>query len=231
MAITHQASNVSSAIAGAASITFAHNAGTGTDRALVVGVGYSSASRTVTATYNSVAMTSLWSQHESTASSGGAAFKLAAPSTGSNNVVVTFSASVDIGAAGASTHNGVDQTTVNRTAYTATGTGSGAPSVTVADSQSGDVVIDAVTSFVNAITAGTGQTSRAEDDAIAGGSHSFGMSTESATGANTVMSWTGGTFWVIGATALIPAGASGGTTFTKIAGERFGLAGGRGLAA
>ena len=108
---------------------------------------------------------------------------------------------IDAGVAGA-----------HRTAYIASGT-STTPTVTDADSQSGDLVAASASGASTTIAVGAGQTSQCESDNFGSSGTSWSLSTEAATGANTVMSYTLGASgtWSIVSTALIdgPAAAAG----------------------
>lgn len=166
------------------SLTFSHTV-SGADRLLIVGV-QTNGSNVTGVTYAGVAMTAVGQL-----TSGGVRvemFRLIAPATGANSVVVSVAATTDIGAA-ASSYTGAHQTTPLGAAATASGTGT-EPTVNVVAAVD-DLVIDA-TGMVNAVlTAGPGQTQRANYstgvDLLTGV-----MSTEP--GAATVtMSWTGGT--------------------------------------
>lgn len=124
---------------------------------------------------------------------GASLWRLKAPTTGTHNVVITPSSSVNMAAAVIAL-NGVDQTTSERTQSTATlsdNTGTGV-TVTVVNSQNGDYVIDCVGRRQlenDTMTVGAGQTML--EDNRANGFNDVGvlLSTEAATGANTVMSW------------------------------------------
>jgi len=217
MAVTVESATLATAVASASSITFPHTCTAAVG--LFVGVGNQSPQAVTGITYNGVAMTMLWDKVDDLGIQRSAGALMVNPAAGTHDVVVTFAAAVDIGVAGAVGLLSLETSSVanaHRTVYTANETAGGAPSVTVADSQNGDLVIDSAVTFSITIAAGAGQTSRAEDDAIAGGGSSWGLSTESATGANTVMSWTGGSFWATGATALIAASAGASVTYPQL---------------
>lgn len=97
--------------------TIAFDAGTGTDRVLLVFVSWRERTNTISGvTYNGVAMTSLGTKiTESDASPvlSGQLWALAGPASGSNNLVVTMGAGVNSSEAQISAWvgNGVDQTT------------------------------------------------------------------------------------------------------------------------
>jgi len=211
MAVTVEGTSTTGTAVVASSITFSKTVGA-TATGLFVGAGNTYAA-TNTATFNGDSLTELWDANDTVAEQRASGYLMVTPDITTGNVVVTWAASCT-GNAGAVSLAGLETASVaaaHRTVYVADDLGS-APTVTVADSVSADLVIDSAATFNATITVGTGQTSRCEDDAIAGGSTSWGVSTESATGANTVMSWTGGSFACTGATALIAAAAGGRTT-------------------
>ena len=201
------------------SLSWSHTC-SGSERVLFVAVGYQSgAATTCTATYNGVSMTQLWNKRDDLNVQSSVGFFLIAPATGTNTVAITLGVAVDISAGGSVSLTGVDQSTAHRTVYTANEAGGGAPNVTVVDSQSGDWVLDGAITFSATIAVDASQTSRVENDAIAGGGSSFGLSSETATGGNTVMSWTGGSFWAIGATAFFPSGGGSVGDLSALIGE------------
>lgn len=91
----------------ATSTTFAHNCGTGSNRLLVVSVGIPNSDRTITATYNGTSMTACGKVNTFTRRVY--MFYLIAPSTGSNNVVVTADSECDFLGVEASTYTGCKQ--------------------------------------------------------------------------------------------------------------------------
>lgn len=120
---------------------------TGSNRLLVVGVAVGanpSTGITTSATYNSVAMTSIGTQQSGTGSAFGyiQMFSLVAPATGANTVAVTTSATVDALSAGSVSFTGVSQTTPLGTPVTAAGS-SITPAATVTGTTAGNMVIDA----------------------------------------------------------------------------------------
>ena len=207
--------SVSSAALSAAntSLTFSHTVGSsGTNRLLVVGVSvrHDNSTYTIGVTYNGVAMT------EGGTSSRNEAlckiFYLAAPATGTNNVVVTLSKSLMFGA-GAISFTGVNQTTPVSTFAGATGD-STTPSVNVANVFESQVVIDTVATGdvqTDTLTVGTGQTQQWNTKTTVGGADKdtfVAGSTESGPdgGGTVTMSWTLSVAekWAIGAVAIIP---------------------------
>jgi len=166
---------------------------TGANRALIVGVLFESGATISSVTYNGVALTSI----------GGATFagmgtrieqwKLSAPASGTNYVIVTPSGTSTLLRVGAVSFAGAHQTTGSLTGTQANNTGvSTTPTVDVS-SATGEIVADAMSiaeGLTNAATVGAGQTLRFQDPDttdVPGGN--FQGSTEA--GAATVtMSWT-----------------------------------------
>jgi hypothetical protein len=206
----------------ASSATFSHTCA-GSDRHLAVEVGWWTGGVSISSiTYNGVSLASMVSGTHEGSNGFQAIWGLVAPATGANNVVVTFSASCEH-AVGATSRNGVDQTTPAGSSNTASGSSTG-PTVDVS-SASGEVVIDVCSAFSTTFAQGTGQTER-WDLGNSGGIEEAASSDEA--GAATVtMSWTLGTSrqWGMAAVALKP--SSGGTTITASAiasAEAFGTA-------
>ena len=203
--IAHDAT-VSAAAAVASSLTYAHTV-SGSDRLLVVGVGTNSSTLS-SITYAGPTLTAV---AETDAEGGirGYMQRLVAPTTGANNVVVTF---VDLSniTSTASSYTGVDQTTPVDTPATAVSTaGSTAPSVVVT-SATDDLVIDAVhDDGVGTITVDAGQTERGNHRG-AGNGAGQAMSTE-AGAAWVTMSWTKSVSnkWGIIGVSMNPAAAGG----------------------
>lgn len=107
---------------------------------------------TTSATYNSVAMTSVGVVHANNSGSGYVQmFRLVNPASGANTVAVTASTTVNALSAGSVSFTGVDQTTPIGTPATAFGF-STTPSVAVTGTTAGNMVIDAMVT-------GTGVTS------------------------------------------------------------------------
>lgn len=164
------------------SLTFSHTVGAGgVDRLLIVSVSIDN--RTVSGvTYGGVAMTSVGSVQNGAQISH--MWRLIAPATGANNVVVTMSGGgVDIIAV-ATSYTGVNQATPLGTPATATGS-SVTASVAVA-SATGEIVVDSVSSNLGTLTVGALQTQRGNG---VGGDNQGGSSTEPGD-ASVTMSWT-----------------------------------------
>src|SRR5579871_2824430 len=114
--------------------------------------------RTVSSvTWNGTSMTQLGT----TVSAGAGAFReslygIANPATGTHNVTVTLSANDDFNFDMISTQ-GCDTATGFRTAYTANDGGGAGPAITVANSQSGDLVFNAAIVDATTITFNGGE--------------------------------------------------------------------------
>jgi hypothetical protein len=91
---TGNKSNDLRTLSGTSSFSFAHTQDTGADRHLLVVIAYPSANTLTGVTYNSVAMTLVDSQTTSTTSDDWSIWELSNPTTGTNNVTLTFSAGV-----------------------------------------------------------------------------------------------------------------------------------------
>ena len=175
---------------GNADITFSHTC-TGSDRLLLVmaSVNASDATSIAGATYNGVAMTLVTSidNTDSFANTITYLFRLIAPATGANNIVVDVEGAPGNVAVSAASFTGVHQTTPLGTPVTGTGNNSDTPSVTVSGA-TGDLIVDFLGTLGNAIsgTPGTGQTSRSSNPNAEASSF---ISTE-AGAASVVMDWT-----------------------------------------
>lgn len=171
-------------------------------------------------TYNSVSFVAnqLWSVGQ-----GGvvkaAAFLMLNPPAGAHTVTITWSASVSVGGASYGL-SGLETSSLansHRTIYTQAA--AAVPSITVTDSQNGDVVGDCTSNFDSnngALVVGSGQTDEFNLKQFGGSSsRSGGLSTETATGANTVMSWSGATGATGGgATSFVASSGGGGPDVT-----------------
>src|SRR5574343_100946 len=126
MAISYLASSASSALGPATSLTYAIDC-TGSDF-LIVGCSYNGSGSITSVTYNGTAMTQAVSDSHTPGSntSFSAIYYLYAPSTGSNNVVVTFNSSPSSRIrSAAACYSGVDtsgQPDATQKNYTASGT-------------------------------------------------------------------------------------------------------------
>jgi uncharacterized repeat protein (TIGR01451 family) len=210
------ASSTDTGSGSAVSRTFSHTT-SGSDRILIVGVSiFRNSSQSVSSvtyagtgltyvgssTYANEVRTEIW--------------RLMAPATGANNIVVTLSSSAAF-VAGASSFTGVHQTTPLGSFFSATND-SGNPSVNVTGVNTGEVVIDTLgVRDITTATVGAGQTQRwnrqTTGDKVVGAG-----STEPRGGSSTVtMSWSlsDQRKWAIGAVALKPAPQLPDLTITK----------------
>ena len=206
MSILIQGSQKTSALS-TSSLSWSQTCG-GSDRALVVAVQWRYTGVVITSvTYAGRAM-----EAQSISTSPGTEatqfFLLRDPDSGSNTVVVTFADVVNWCAAESISLSQTRQTGINRLVFVQNSSGGGAPTVSVSDSVSGDVVIDAPISQTTAITAAGGQTAQQQFDDIQATGFSSGLSTKTATGASTTLSWTGGTTWAETAVSMVPASDS-----------------------
>lgn len=204
MAVTVEGTSTEGYIEASASITFSYTAG---GDGLFVGVATYTGTRINSVTFNADAMTEEFDFSDgATGAVGIASYIRVAPDAGAHNVVVTAASSVEAIWAGAVGLTGLHQTTPVRTIYTEPNdAGEANPHITVVDSENGDLVIDATMTLNATIAVGAGQASWIEEDGAYFANFSCGISTESAVGANTAMTWTGGTYWAIGAMALVAA--------------------------
>jgi hypothetical protein len=176
------------------SFSWSHTTASQSNRVLFVlcRLASSSSATTITGiTYNSVALTKITSAGTSTPDDNVRveAWKLVAPTTGTNTVAVTLDTSSGSFRCGSETWYGVDQTTTNRTAVTATSGTDLHPTASTVDatSVSGDIVLDVIGwryDGQGTVTIGGGQTERfVTDSTLVDGS------SESASGVSTTMSW------------------------------------------
>ncbi len=196
---------------GASSLSWSHTC-TGSDRLLMVHSGTNGTPvSTSGVTYNSVALTSRWSDSRSwTAASG---WSLVAPATGANTVAITLSAAEDTEFGQAISYTGVDQTTPHGTSQIANGVTSGVTVPTVS-SATGEIVVGFVMSSDTSLTSGAGQTAEISDLNYASDS----AQTDSEAGAASVdITWTAaGSSWTCGAIPIKPvSGAATGQPTSK----------------
>lgn len=184
MAITHQNTTFQSGntAGGSNDITFAHDSGSGSNRLLLVGVGWDGSTTVTGVTYNSVSMTKL---------DGGASgnvkcdvYGLLAPATGSNTVDVDFSANQSSVGVTAMTLNGVQQVLPSNT-NKSTGSGTAlSTSITTTYTNSWGVDFWSKASAFGSVTVDGSQTERSNNS-------TKGSSTESkATVGSLSMDWT-----------------------------------------
>lgn len=174
----------------ASSKTQAHTVGAGSNRGMVVLVAIETASRTVSGiTYNGVSLTNIGvDDHSGFSTLRVEAWKLAAPATGTNNVVISIAGGTARFSGGIYSCSNVDQTdVVNGTITSAEGSPSSNPSMNVT-TVSGELVVDLVSEDAGSATAGAGQTKDYDNTSMTlAFTHG---SREAATGTTTTMSWT-----------------------------------------
>ena len=199
----------SSSAAGVSQLTFSHTA-SGDNRAVFVGVGFSTgggAGSCTGVTYGGVAMTEKWDFTFST-NYGNAGYTLAGDvniATGAQNVVVTLNATHDEVAAGAISLTNVNSGDPTGTANTTSGLNGSTCTIDITGVTGGLVVDNVYTEGV--LTPDGGNTSRWEQESI-GGFTSGGGSTKA--GATSVtMSWnTNGELWGLGGICFKPSGGT-----------------------
>ena len=180
-------------------LTVAHACGTGTDRLLVVSVSASddsTASETTIptgVTYNSVAMTKLDGNavnKSGTDQVGSSIWYLVAPTTGTNNIVATFGATMSDMALGGLSFTGADQGSAPMRTAGTDGNDNASSVSEATTSIAGDIVVDALAVFTESgdvsATVGASQTQiyNTRNQDVRGA-----MSRETATGTSTTMSW------------------------------------------
>jgi hypothetical protein len=161
-------------------------------------------------TYNGVSLTELFDQNLASAGSLRVAsyIGIAGPDGAPHDVVVTLAASPGgvSEIARVSSWSGVDISSIaaaHRTIYSAGDTAGAGANVTVVDSVAGDVVVSANWTTGTSIT--NVETVVGIDNDVAGDGRSFGVQYKVATGASTVMAWTGDALCTHVAYALVPA--------------------------
>lgn len=204
-------SSAGQAAAASSSISWSHTC-SGTDRVLYVGIACSNNGATLSATYNSVSMTSLGKRSSNDQSQGFAQlFRLIAPATGSNTVLVSLASGTADLEGGSISFTGVDQTTPDGTPVTGISATSSV-SVDVPTDSSQSMVVD-VTSCGSTISS-SGQTNRwlNNQNGSSGAGNGAG-STAVGTGSNVAMSYSRGAseWWAIVAVEVKPVAAGDAT--------------------
>jgi hypothetical protein len=205
------------------------NVAAGSDRVLLATLSCQLCNVTAVS-YNGSSMTQLWNLLDGSSIERSTAWILVNPSTGTNNLTVTWTAASDGPLYGfAQPWYGVSQTGGEggswRAPTTASSGGSGTASVTVSNSQNGDMVVDGVAVYNQDITADGSQTVQF-NSAAPFASLRHGTSNKSVTG-STSMSWTmSSTAWAMGAVPLIPNVSAG-----SAGGGKVNIRGGKGLGA
>ena len=194
---------------GGSSITISHTIGSGSDRLMLVGVSMNNDGyETVTGvTWNGTALTPVGTEANDD-DARVEIWRLVAPSTGTHNVVVTFSAALEQEAhAGVVTFTGVDQTTPLG-AFVSDNHDSSTPATVDIPSASGELVFGVVASEYEGLTASSGQDER-WNLAV---SSTYGAGGTAAGAAPTVtMSWNldAAQHWAMGGVSIKPSGSSG----------------------
>lgn len=212
-------------------ITVSHTVGAGSDLFMLVAVGWynTQGARTVsTVVWNgSESLSAVASSSVSSSDSHSVQlWKLAAPSTGTHNVVVTLSGNEDLIFCGVSSWSGVDQTSPLGTAATNTGTGA-TGQVTLSSAADQYVAGSIAHGAALASDFSTSDTEMWEQfDAttnLNSGAYSVGAGSVS-------LDWSGGNNvpWAATGVPILPVSAGGGTRLVKMAGEWGGYAGSSG---
>jgi hypothetical protein len=204
---------VSTGTTTASSLTISHTT-SGTNRLMLVGVSIAKQSggapSVSSITYNGVNLSFVGSQANSDSLGRVEIWRLVAPATGANNVVVTLGAAPDAQTVGVMTFTGVHQSTPLGTFASATGDSTSA-SVTVT-SAAGELVFDTLvveSSSDKALAPGAGQTERW--DLFQTVKNNGGGSTEAGAASVTMSwSWSGADKWSVGGVSIKP--APGGAT-------------------
>lgn len=183
--------------AGVTTLTWAHTCGASATKLVVLAAGAKgNAGRDITGvTYNSVALTFVGAQDDANFVNA-EIWKLDSPGTGSAfNIVVTYAETLVDQTGGAISFN--ESATAEGAPTGATNTTDN-PSVTVADTASGDIVVSILISDIGPVGATTeGDTLIFEDEDVDSDCDTNAQR-QVATGANTVCSWTsasGGNRW------------------------------------
>ena len=197
LAISSNGTSTSAQTSGATSLTWSHTVANGTNRALFVELSIDQVGATVSSvTYGGVAMTRVG---RTAGNHAVEIWRLVNPTVGTANVVVNFSATT-AAAGGATTYNGVSQTTPTGTYAGASGTGT--TMSVVASSAAGDLVIDSERWDNNpsGYTVGSGQTQQWTQTQFSG----RGVATTEAGAASVTMSSSVSSFqqWEIGAVSI-----------------------------
>lgn len=139
-------------------------------------------------TFNGSPMTQIAQEDDSAGLAKTALYGMLSPAVTTANVVTTWDVNPDAAQTFIIGTTGGDTTTGWRTATARNDADGGGPGLTVADSQSGDIVFHCAAVFQGTITFDVGEdVTSTEDDAIAGGGTSGGLSTKTASGASTVV--------------------------------------------
>lgn len=220
MALAVDTTSHATAVANAAgtTLTWAHTCVAGATKLVVGAAGAKSVvgDRDVTGvTYNTVALTFVGAKDD-TNFCNVELWKLDSPATGSAlNIVVTYGGTLVDQAAGAISFTGSSNTDGAQTGATGT---TDNPSVTVADTANGDIVLSILMSDIGPVGATTeGGTLVFEDEDLDADTDT-NMQRQNAVGANTVCSWTsasGGNRWAAVGFAVKASAIAGNIAWVK----------------
>lgn len=208
-------------VAGVTTLTWTHETGAGSNKALFVGVSTSTTTlpvgvpteRVASVTYNGVALTRVGTAISPNSLNTSEIFRLVNPPSGANTVEVTLASVPVIGnpfvnyvVGGAISLQGVSQAMPNGAFFPASGT-SDSPTVIVTDSVNGDVVLDtlAVSPSAVFVAPGAGQVERWDGQTFFGNAFDVGAgSTEFVMPALTTSNWimSAPDNWALGAVAV-----------------------------
>lgn len=195
--------------ASVSSLTFSHTVGSGAERMLIVGVALRKNGPVVSSvTYGGVGLTLIASQLDGGADHRAELWYLLAPTSGTANIVVTLSATVDA-TAGAISFAGVNQTAPLGSVAGSQGTDQ-TPSVTIV-SAVGEVVADVMSANGDsgAVAVGANQTQQWNQNTGTSDANEFGAQSTEAGAASVTMSWslTNANKWAILAVPIKPSPA------------------------
>jgi hypothetical protein len=212
-------SAASKAATNAASASWTHNVGSGSDRILIVGLATEDTNTSVlnvsSITCNGAAMTAV---ANSSATAGSSTFDktqlfyLLNPASGSNTIAVTFGGAVNGVSAGSISLNGVAQNAPAAAAI-ATATSGNTISASIAVATAGSWLVSVANSGASnaSLTAGSGQTKRW---GIAQGSSGGAGSTAAPATGTVSTNWTASSSGRLALSVIALAPSSGGTTVT-----------------
>lgn len=188
---------------GASTITFSHTVSGGNRALFVVTPFYNGGGSVTNVTYAGVGLTRVAQSPLSSFSDRVEIWRLIAPPTGTNNVVITLSANAS-GGAMAISFTGANQTAPEGPAATITGSGTSA-NLTVT-SGAGQIVIDGIAhDNATSLTMGA-DTIRTQRLNITVGGERVGISTDEAPSASEIMNWTLGASrpWAMAGISVLP---------------------------
>lgn len=216
MAVAYDTASATQTISNVSTIPTINHTASGSDRYVRFSAGWAKlGTATLTATYGGNAMTAVGEAVAAASWGSGVTgrakiFGYIAPATSSEAVVGTFTVSGNYGACGVVSYTGVDQTTPDGAAVSATGF-SNAPSVTVTDATTGDMVSDALATEGGAsLTAGQTQRFSANSSGYRGAGQ------DAAGSGSVAMGWSlpSSVNWAQVAAAIFQASGGGATNLT-----------------